>query len=80
MTSRHRPMRQLVPGTPYCMVTAEQVMHFNVPMRSLKMRNSALRNHDVAIVDRRRMARQLRREYMSILADIRRLERQIGQR
>lgn len=70
-------MRQLVGRTSYCWITHQQALQFDVPMRSLYHEPFF---GDKFLVDRRRMGRHIRREYNSILADIRKLERQIGQR
>lgn len=72
MSSRHRPIRQLVKRTAYCWITHEQALQFDVPMRSLY--HEAYFG-DKFLVDRRRMGRHLRREYLSISADIKALER-----
>jgi hypothetical protein len=75
MTSRFAARSSLtVPGTKFAMVDGMQVREFAIPNRSILLYSI---NRDTALVDRRRLARAIRRYCRSVQDDIEALEERV---
>lgn len=73
MSSRFHATHQLLAGTKYALISHEVAEQLAVPLCCLPEFGLAKRNY--CLVDRRRLARQIRREYMSLRYAIELLER-----
>jgi hypothetical protein len=75
MTSRFAARSSLnAPGTKFAMVDGMQLREFAIPRRSVRHYSV---NRDIALVDRRRLARAIRRYCQSVRDDIEDLERRL---